>query len=79
MNLACSLLAACERHPELEAFPGIPYGELLPSALPRLSLARRRPVTSWFGLFDIPYLPVSKAEGGSACSEATRPALVQMS
>ena len=30
MNLACSLLAACERHPELEAFPGIPYGELLP-------------------------------------------------
>ena len=30
MNLACSLLAACERHPELEAFPGIRYGELLP-------------------------------------------------
>ena len=30
MNLAQSLLAACERHPELEAFPGIPYGELLP-------------------------------------------------
>ena len=30
MNLAESLLGACERHPELEAFPGIPYGELLP-------------------------------------------------
>ncbi len=30
MNLAHSLLAACERHPELEAFPGITYGELLP-------------------------------------------------
>ena len=30
MNLAQSLLAACERHPELEAFPGIPYGDLLP-------------------------------------------------
>jgi 2-furoate---CoA ligase len=30
MNLAQSLLAACERHPELEAFPGLPYGELLP-------------------------------------------------
>jgi 2-furoate---CoA ligase len=30
VNLAQSLLAACERHPELEAFPGIPYGELLP-------------------------------------------------
>ena len=30
MNLAQSLLAACERHPELEAFPGVPYGELLP-------------------------------------------------
>ena len=30
MNLARSLLAACERHPELEAFPGIAYGELLP-------------------------------------------------
>ena len=30
MNLARSLLAACERHPELEAFPGITYGELLP-------------------------------------------------
>ncbi len=30
MNLAASLLAACERHPELEAFPGIRYGELLP-------------------------------------------------
>ena len=29
MNLAVSLLAACERHPELEAFPGLPYGELL--------------------------------------------------
>ena len=30
VNLARSLLAACERHPELEAFPGLPYGELLP-------------------------------------------------
>ena len=30
MNLAQSLLAACERHPELDAFPGLPYGELLP-------------------------------------------------
>ena len=30
MNLAESLLGACERHPELEAFPGITYGELLP-------------------------------------------------
>ncbi|HEU0336823.1 MAG TPA: AMP-binding protein [Gaiellaceae bacterium] len=30
MNLAQSLLAACERHPELEAFPGLTYGELLP-------------------------------------------------
>ncbi len=30
MNLAQSLLAACERHPEREAFPGVPYGELLP-------------------------------------------------
>lgn len=30
MNLAVSLLAACERHPELEAFPGLDYGELLP-------------------------------------------------
>jgi 2-furoate---CoA ligase len=30
MNLAQSLLAACERHPEREAFPGLPYGELLP-------------------------------------------------
>ena len=30
MNLAQSLLAACERHPELEAFPGIRYGELVP-------------------------------------------------
>ena len=29
MNLAVSLLAACERHPELEAFPGLRYGELL--------------------------------------------------
>ena len=29
MNLAHSLLAACERHPELEAFPGVTYGELL--------------------------------------------------
>ena len=32
MNLALSLLAACERHPELEAFPGLPYGELLARA-----------------------------------------------
>ena len=30
MNLANSLLAACERHPELEAFPGLTYGDLLP-------------------------------------------------
>ena len=30
MNLARSLLVACERHPELEAFPGLAYGELLP-------------------------------------------------
>jgi 2-furoate---CoA ligase len=30
MNLAESLLGASERHPELEAFPGIPYGDLLP-------------------------------------------------
>lgn len=30
MNLAQSLLAACERHPEREAFPALPYGELLP-------------------------------------------------
>ncbi len=30
MNLAQSLLAACERHPELEAFPGISYDALLP-------------------------------------------------
>jgi len=30
MNLAQSLLAACERHPELEAFPGIRYDALLP-------------------------------------------------
>ena len=30
VNLARSLLAACERHPELEAFPGLTYGELLP-------------------------------------------------
>jgi 2-furoate---CoA ligase len=29
VNLAESLLAACERHPEAEAFPGLPYGELL--------------------------------------------------
>jgi len=29
MNLAVSLLAACERHPELEAFPGFRYEELL--------------------------------------------------
>jgi 2-furoate---CoA ligase len=30
VNLARSLLAACERHPEAEAFPGVAYGELLP-------------------------------------------------
>ena len=30
MNLAQSLLGACERHPEREAFPGILYRELLP-------------------------------------------------
>lgn len=29
MNLAQSLLAACERHPEREAFPRLTYGELL--------------------------------------------------
>jgi 2-furoate---CoA ligase len=33
VNLAGSLLAACERHPELEAFPRITYGELLPRVL----------------------------------------------
>jgi 2-furoate---CoA ligase len=30
VNLAQSLLAASERHPELEAFPGLTYGKLLP-------------------------------------------------
>jgi 2-furoate---CoA ligase len=30
VNLAESLLGACQRHPEAEAFPGITYGELLP-------------------------------------------------
>jgi 2-furoate---CoA ligase len=30
MNLARSLLAACERHPEREAFPDLSYGDLLP-------------------------------------------------
>jgi 2-furoate---CoA ligase len=30
VNLAESLLAACERHPELEAFPSLSYGDLLP-------------------------------------------------
>ena len=30
MNLAQSLLAACERHPQLEAFPSLLYGDLLP-------------------------------------------------
>ena len=30
MNLAQSLLDACERHPQLEAFPGIDYSALLP-------------------------------------------------
>jgi 2-furoate---CoA ligase len=30
MNLALSLLAACERDPDAEAFPGVRYGELLP-------------------------------------------------
>jgi 2-furoate---CoA ligase len=29
VNLASSLLAACERHPELEAFPDVRYGELV--------------------------------------------------
>jgi 2-furoate---CoA ligase len=29
VNLARSLAAACARHPELEAFPGVTYGELL--------------------------------------------------
>ena len=38
LNLAQSLLAACERHPEREAFPGIRYGELLP----RVRTDRRR-------------------------------------
>ena len=30
MNLAQSLLAASERHPRLEAFPGLTYADLLP-------------------------------------------------
>ena len=30
VNLAQSLLAACERHPRLEAFPGLTYADLLP-------------------------------------------------
>ena len=30
MNLAQSLLNACERHPDAEAFPGLTYRELLP-------------------------------------------------
>jgi 2-furoate---CoA ligase len=30
VNLAQSLLDACERRPEVEAFPGIPYRDLLP-------------------------------------------------
>ena len=30
MNLAQSLLVACERQPEREAFPGLTYGEFLP-------------------------------------------------
>jgi 2-furoate---CoA ligase len=30
VNLAESLVAACERHPELEAFPRLTYGALLP-------------------------------------------------
>jgi 2-furoate---CoA ligase len=30
VNLAQSLLDACERHPELDAFPGVRYAELLP-------------------------------------------------
>ena len=42
MNLAESLLGACERHPELEAFPGIPYGELLPRIRADRGRARRR-------------------------------------
>ena len=42
VNLARSLLAACERHPELEAFPGLTYGELLP----RVRAAGGRPRTS---------------------------------
>ena len=41
MNLAQSLLAACERHPELDAFPGLTYGELLP---------RVRRIAGGFGL-----------------------------
>src|SRR5207302_1445481 len=30
VNLAESFLAACERHPDAEAFPGVAYGDLLP-------------------------------------------------
>ena len=42
VNLAQSLLAACERHPELEAFPGIDYGELLPRVRADRGRPRRR-------------------------------------
>ena len=42
MNLARSLLDACERDPEAEAFPGLRYGELLP----RVRAHRRRPRAS---------------------------------
>ena len=42
MNLAQSLLEACERHPELEAFPGIAYDELLPRVARIAGGLRRR-------------------------------------
>ena len=42
MNLAQSLLDACERQPELEAFPGIRYGELLPRVAAHRRRARHR-------------------------------------
>ncbi len=36
MNLAQSLLGACERHPEAQAFPGLTYGEL-PARIRRIA------------------------------------------
>ena len=42
MNLARSLYAACERHPEVEAFPGVRYGELLRPRAADRGRARRR-------------------------------------